>query len=231
MIRRILPASVRTAEAFQDVPERGHGALLPEEQAVAAGMGEGRRREFTTVRACARTALDALGHPPAPLLPDRHGAPGWPEGVVGSMTHCRGYRAAAVARREDLRAIGIDAEPHRPLRPGVMETIGLPPELARNTALAHEDPEVRWDRLLFCAKEALYKAWFPLTGIRLSFRDAEVALLPRTDALGPETGMFRADVVKVRPGYHGPVSFEGRWSAAVGEHIVAAVVVEVPPVL
>jgi 4'-phosphopantetheinyl transferase EntD len=97
MIDEILPAEVVSAEAFDDAV----GAyLFPEEQAVIVNAVEARRREFGTVRRCAREALASLGYPPAPLLPGQERAPQWPAGIVGSMTHCTDYRAAvADARR------------------------------------------------------------------------------------------------------------------------------------
>ena len=36
-----------------------------------------------------------------------------------------------------------------------------------------------WDRLLFSAKEAVYKAWFPLAHQWLDFRQADVTIAPR----------------------------------------------------
>ncbi|TPQ20638.1 4'-phosphopantetheinyl transferase superfamily protein [Streptomyces sporangiiformans] len=79
------------------------------------------------------------------------------------MTHCAGYRAEAAAHRSDLRTLGIDAEPHAPLPDGVLEFIALPEESSHVARLARHSPEVHWDRLLFCAKEAVCKAWFPAT--------------------------------------------------------------------
>ena len=94
MIAEILPSSVVSVEAFADSLD---ATLYPEEEAVVARAVAKRRREFTTVRACARTALARLGRPPAPIIPGPRGAPGWPPGIVGSMTHCDGYRACALA--------------------------------------------------------------------------------------------------------------------------------------
>jgi 4'-phosphopantetheinyl transferase EntD len=105
----------------------------------------------------------------------KRGAPGWPDGVVGSITHCERYRAAAVASTSDLVTIGIDAEPNQPLPAGVLEMVALPPERAMLAALAESVPGVAWDRLLFSAKESVYKAWAPLTGTFLDFDGAEVA--------------------------------------------------------
>nr|WP_245651785.1 hypothetical protein [Streptosporangium amethystogenes] len=107
------------------------------------------RREFTTARWCARDALGHLGYPPMPVLPGAKGAPVWPPGVVGSITHCAGYRAAAVARSGDVATLGIDAEPNKPLPSGILEVITVDEELRRVTDLLRRDPSVRWDRLLF----------------------------------------------------------------------------------
>lgn len=37
---------------------------------------------------------------------------------------------------------------------------------------------VCWDRVLFCAKETVYKAWFPLTHCWLGFQEASVTIYP-----------------------------------------------------
>lgn len=189
----VLPAGVASAEAFGDPPE---ATLLPQEVPVVAGAVEKRVREFTTVRHCARAALRDLGRPPAAILPGERSAPGWPDGVVGSMTHCDGFRGAAVAEAAGFAAIGVDAEPHGPLPDGVFGLVALPTERARDSALRALRPEVYWDRLLFCVKESIYKAWFPLTGRWLGFEDADVTFEPAGGHPGAPaaglTGTFHA---------------------------------------
>lgn len=153
--------------------------LFPEEEAVVANAVAKRRNEFTTVRHCARTALARIGVPPAPILPGHRGAPGWPAGVVGSMTHCAGYRAAVVARAGEVVSLGIDAEPGEPLRdPDVLNLVADETERAALAALGSRYPATPWDRLLFSAKESVYKTWFPLTGQWLGFEEARVELEP-----------------------------------------------------
>lgn len=175
MIERLLPSWVRAVETTQDAAE---DTLFPAERAVVSKAVAKRRLEFTTVRACARAALAELGVPPAPILPGVRGAPGWPDGVVGSMTHCAGYRAAAVAWGRSAASIGIDAEPHGPLPDGVLGAIARPEEQSRLAELAVSAPGVHWDRLLFSMKESVYKAWFPLTGRWLDFEEASVTVDP-----------------------------------------------------
>jgi hypothetical protein len=80
------------------------------------------------------------------------------------MTHCSGYAAAAVGRLQRISAIGIDAEPDAPLPDGVLDLVATPAERDRLAMTQHEPDSPNWDRLLFSAKEAVYKAWFPLVG-------------------------------------------------------------------
>jgi 4'-phosphopantetheinyl transferase EntD len=191
LIATLVPASA-SAEMFSDVPE---STMFSDEAAVVAGAGAERRREFGTVRWCAREALRQLGVPAAPILPDEDRVPRWPVGVVGGMTHCAGYRAAVVARSNELCGVGIDAEPHAALPADVLDLVLRDDERARLVALTHADPAVHWDRLVFCAKEAVYKAWFPLTRRWLDFDDVSIDV--RLD------GTFGARV--------GGADLSGRW--------------------
>ena len=203
MIGDILPPEVVVEEVFGDLPDV---MLFPSEEAVIANAVGKRRAEFATGRACARAALARLGLPPAPILPGLRGAPQWPSGVVGSITHCAGYRAAAVARDGEVVTIGLDAEPHEKLPPGVLEAIASPGEQARVAALAAARPDVHWDRILFCAKESVYKAWFPLTHRWLGFEEASIEI-------DPVNGSFSAGLLVDGPVVNNSVltGFEGRW--------------------
>jgi 4'-phosphopantetheinyl transferase EntD len=213
VIEELLPPPVAAVEAFEDLP----GAeLFPEEQAVIGRAVEKRRREFTTARACARAALARLGQPPVAILPGERGAPGWPPGIVGSITHCAGYRAAAVAPAAAVLAIGLDAEPDGPLPDGVLGAVSLPAERDRLAGLARSAPGPNWDRMLFCAKETVYKAWFPLTGRWLGFEEADVTL-------DPAAGTFTARLLVAGPEVDGRelTAFEGRWLARRGLIVTA----------
>jgi 4'-phosphopantetheinyl transferase EntD len=215
VIDAIVPAGVACAEAFSDPPD---AALFPEEEALVGRAVDKRRREFATGRGCARSALAALGVAPAPILAGDRGAPLWPPGFVGSITHCSGYRAAVVASARDARTIGVDAEPDDALPDGVLSTVALPGERGRLRDLALAAPGISWDRLLFCAKEATYKAWFPLTGRWLGFEDADITI-------NPADGTFEARLLVEAPADIGfPLTgFSGRWLASGGLILTAIV--------
>jgi 4'-phosphopantetheinyl transferase EntD len=216
VIADILPPEVAAEERFGDL---AGCVLFPDEEAVIANAVERRRNEFTTARACARAALAKLGLPPAPIVPGLRGAPQWPPGVVGSITHCAGYRASAVARDRDVVTIGLDAEPHEQLPDGVLEAIASRRERARLGALAAARPGLFWDRMLFSAKESVYKAWFPLTRRWLNFEDASVDI-------DPVRKTFTARLLVDGPVVKGAVltGFAGRWLVRDGLVITAIVI-------
>jgi 4'-phosphopantetheinyl transferase EntD len=208
LIAPILPSAAVAAESVGELPEAGLG-LFPAEELAVRTAGPRRRAEFTAGRLCARTALAGLGVPGAPILPGPAGQPQWPAGVTGSITHCPGYRACAVAWATDLTAIGIDAEPDEELPGGLIEAVASGPEgawIRRQTAAM---PTVRWERLVFSAKEAAGKLWYPLTGQWPGFGELAVSATPAgtfTVRL-PGTGPAPADR---------PVIMTGRWLARDG---------------
>ncbi|MFI2345464.1 4'-phosphopantetheinyl transferase [Streptomyces sp. NPDC019443] len=216
MIESLVPPWVAVEEAFRPdpVPE-----LFPEEQEIVADSVERRRQEFATVRGCARRALGRLDVGPVPILTGTDGAPVWPGGTVGSMTHCAGYCAAAVARTAEVASLGIDAEPGLPLPPGVLESVALPGERIRLAGLADRQPDIFWDRLLFSAKESVYKAWYPLTGRWLDFHEADIAIDPRTRT-------FRAGLLVPGPVVEGRriEAFSGNWRVGNGLVVTAITV-------
>ncbi len=214
MIEELLPATAAAVETFGDLPQ---SVLYPQEKALVAHSTDERRREFATVRGNARKALARLGVPPAPILPGTRGAPGWPEGIVGSMTHCIGYRAAAVARATHLAAISVDAEPNQPIsNAGMRALITIPEERLWLTRLALRRPDVHWDRLVFSAKESVYKAWYPITGQWLDFDDVMITV-------DEEAGTFHARLLVPGPTVDGirVTAFSGTWLARRGLLITA----------
>ncbi|MFD0635265.1 4'-phosphopantetheinyl transferase family protein [Catenulispora yoronensis] len=219
MMDRIAGPFVAVADTREDLLDAG---LFPEEEESVARAVPKRRREYTTARACARQAMAKLGVPPVPILSGPRGEPRWPDRVVGSMTHCDGYRGAVVGWSSDVTAIGIDAEPNAPLPDQVLEAVSLEAERSWIAELTASRPETAWDRLLFSAKESVYKAWFPLTNKWLDFDNALITV-------DPEQGTFHARLLVPGPEVHGGplTAFRGRWTVAEG--IVLTAIVLTPP--
>jgi 4'-phosphopantetheinyl transferase EntD len=202
MIECLLPPEVRVVAVSGDEPE---AVALPEELVLVDGAVATRRAEFATARHCARQALRRIGAPGGPILRGPKREPIWPAGIVGSITHCAGYRAAAVAHTADMLTIGIDAEPHEAIRDRVVEYILRDEEHAW---LATAPSGIHWERLIFSAKESVYKAWFPLAQAWLGFEDASVTV-------DPIAGTFCARLM-IDPPFGVPAEFPGRYLIAGG---------------
>jgi 4'-phosphopantetheinyl transferase EntD len=149
-------------------------ALWPAEQTAIANAVASRRREFATGRLCARRLLEGLGlqAKPVPAASDR--SPLWPAGAIGSIAHTATLCVVAVARSGGpLLSIGVDAEPDAPLEADLWATLCSPRELTRLLALPGEErgPTAR---LLFSAKECVYKCLHPVLRLPLEFHDVEV---------------------------------------------------------
>jgi 4'-phosphopantetheinyl transferase EntD len=216
LLSTVLPSLLASAEMYGDPADL---APLPEEEPLIARSVAKRRNEFVTVRYCARQALGDLGLPPVPILKGDKGEPCWPDGVVGSLTHCEGFRGAVVGRTAEVRSVGIDAEPHAVLPKGVLDAISLP---AERSALSGLPGGAHWDRVLFCAKEATYKAWFPLTHRWLGFEDAHITFA--VDGSG-SAGSFESKILVDPRAESGPplTALSGRWS--VGDGLVLTAIV------
>ncbi|MYS39177.1 4'-phosphopantetheinyl transferase EntD [Streptomyces sp. KhCrAH-43] len=225
MIRTLLPAYAAGRETSRELTAP---ALFEAERAEVADALPARRAEYATVRRLARVCLADVGVPPAALLRDLHGAPRWPAGTVGSLTHCRGYRAAAAARSRDADGMGIDAEPCAPLPRRVLEGVTSAAERAHLAELRAHRPGVPWCRVLFSAKEAYYKVWYPAMGSWLGFDDAEVVLRPGRDrgtfTVRPVSGgarRVRRPDAAFDPAATGFPALSGRWTARAGLVVTA----------
>ena len=175
VLSKLFPAYVHLAcIRVQDAPPD----VLEAERPLIKKAVEKRRREFSAGRYCARQALRALGCEDTPIMPDQNGAPLWPQGIVGSITHSTTHAAAAIAQDSRLRGLGIDMETVSRVSPAITNKILTESELT--TLQCHPDPaeQQRLLALLFSAKESIYKCLHPLLQCRIGFEDARIECEP-----------------------------------------------------
>ncbi len=156
-------------------PRIDYGGLYPAEEGATTRMAPKRRLEFTSGRHAARTAMADIGVEPAAIVMGDDRAPVWPDGVIGSIAHCGTACISAVARKGSMRSIGLDIEKATPLAVDLWDTICTDTELEWLTAQPTKTLGLR-AKQIFTAKEAVYKAQYPLTGQLIGFGDVELDL-------------------------------------------------------
>jgi len=134
------------------------------------------RRASGAARIAARALLARIGFPDADVPKGAGGEPLWPDGVVGSLAHDTEVAVAAVGLQRNFASIGVDVEPALALPADMLELIAKPDELRRI------DRDLLKGRLLFAAKEAVYKAAYRLDQAFLEFTDIDVDLALATAA-------------------------------------------------
>jgi 4'-phosphopantetheinyl transferase EntD len=148
-------------------------ALLKEEVPALAASVVKVRRASGAARIVARQLLTQLGYANCALPKGPAGAPVWPAGIVGSLAHDSRVAVAAVGMRADVGALGIDVEPAECLPSELLDLVATPQERL------NLGDDVYRGRLLFVAKEAVYKAVHPLDQTFLEHHDVEVDLSER----------------------------------------------------
>ncbi len=168
----LLPPGVVAARLSVGAPV---GLLLPEEAASIRHCSEKRIGDFAAGRVCARRALETFQLGAYPLLPSPQGPPSWPAAMVGSITHTRGFAAAAVSRSDTVRSLGVDSEEVASVKEHLWNTICA----AHERAALHSEPlhrRLRKAAVIFTAKEAFYKCQFPLSQEWINFADVSIEI-------------------------------------------------------
>lgn len=144
--------------------------LLPAELASMRQRPLPALRQSGAARAIARELLHGLEATELALPRGAAGMPVWPQGFIGSLAHDDDTAMAAAARSATVRSIGVDIEPALPLPAELADIVATPADGfdARHGDLA--------TRVLFSAKEAVFKAVFPLDRDVLGFDDIAVDL-------------------------------------------------------
>lgn len=165
---------------------RGSVCLSEKDKVHVRNASPRRQDEFAAGRLCAVTALESLGIPSASVGREAGGAPIWPAGVIGSISHIDNVAAAVVTRSAEVKTIGLDVERIGRVQPALWPLLFSQKEHRRLTAA---DPHAR-DTLataLFASKEAFYKAQWQITREWLDFVDVEIELKGRSFWVFPQT--------------------------------------------
>jgi Phosphopantetheinyl transferase component of siderophore synthetase len=165
--------SLPVGVGFREVGQLDDSVLFPEERRMISERAVQKRKiDFALGRAAAREALRALSHTPVPILRGSRGEPIWPPGVVGSITHSCGVAVALAGKTSEYLTIGIDLESATSsLSLRSMKTICVEEEAEWVLASGATEANIRLIRL-FSAKEAIFKALYPLVRTELMFKDA-----------------------------------------------------------
>jgi 4'-phosphopantetheinyl transferase EntD len=140
-----------------------------QEERLIEGSVIKRQREFRAGRNAARAALKQLDAPSGPLLRGKHREPIWPRGFIGSISHCDDSCITACVKKGKIISLGLDVEPLKPLKPGIARYI----ETEGERLFMERHPELP-PRLIFSAKESLYKCYHPLVRRFFGFHSVEL---------------------------------------------------------
>ena len=138
---------------------------------MIASAVQKRRDEFSTGRVCAKRALQDLGVEVQALLPGEKREPLWPQGLIGSISHSADCCMAAVSQATELLSLGLDVEKREGVSEAVCKLVCVEDELQALGELRH-DPEI-W-KLIFSAKESIYKCLYPLLNQWIGFSQASL---------------------------------------------------------
>lgn len=188
-------------------------AEAPHDPDTPPGAVPQRAREFAAGRRAARDAARQAGLALNRLPMGEDRAPVWPAGITGSISHSDRLCLALVGPSAS-GTLGLDLEPDAPLAPALWDTVLRPAEIA---ALPEGHEAGRTALAIFAAKEAAYKAQYPLTRRLFGFHDLEITLSP---------GRFRATFTAPHPPFAPGDTIEGQWGRAAG-HVLA--LAAIPP--
>jgi enterobactin synthetase component D len=181
-----------------------------------------RIRSYLAGRHCAARALAVAGAPTtrAPLAIGSWGAPEWPAGYVGSITHSARLAAAVALPERDAGGVGIDCEVIMSAASAADVAARVLPDPREAGVLREDAPGFSREEALtvvFSAKESVYKCLYPLAGI---FFDFDAVRLERID---PGAGTIRFRVVhSLAPGFTPGVLLEADYRVE-QEHVFTAV--------
>jgi len=193
LARRFAPRDVGVGVAD---PTVSPATVLPAEAPAIANAIPKRKREFAAGRRAAREALRAINHAGVAIPKGADRTPVFPEGIAGSITHNRLAALAIVAPKSQFRTLGVDIEPAQALKPQLLKAICTEQDRDMLSALPEAD-RLLLARCLFSAKEAVFKAQYPITRQVFGFDAASITFNAVRSGF---TATFHRDIGTIRMG-------------------------------
>ena len=213
-LRAVLVSVTPDGMAAEIASINGSHDLFDVEDRAIRNAAPLRRDEFAAGRAAARGALATLAIAPVPIPRAADRRPLWPNGIIGSISHTDGIAAAIVGHNQPTAGVGLDIEGDAPLKKELRKYILTRSEAAARKARPLVANSSRC-KATFAAKEALFKAIYPITGQFFGFLDANVDLL--------ESGNWTATLCDTAPALPASMVISGGKWAAVDGHVIATV--------
>jgi len=147
-----------------------------EEQYLGVKTVQVRKKHFRLGRAAAHQAiLDLTGKPAGPILIGKRREPIWPTDLVGTISHSGVFACAAVAYKSFAMGIGYDIEfKKKTINPEISRLVCHGDEAAWVNSGSTVDEVDANLRTIFCAKESIFKAFYPIEQVELTFKDVKL---------------------------------------------------------
>lgn len=212
----VLPEFVQQCSRVLPANDIGQWSHPWDDIEVPAALREAtakRQLHFRAGRYCALRALEALEGYRVSTVPPRTagGAPIWPAGITGSITHTDDYAWAAVARTSQVEALGIDTErimsSDRAAR--VSPAIAWPSELAHARSVGCDRLEAL--TLVFSAKEAIFKCLYGKVGRVFDYRDVRIVKVAADGTFTSRIWRTLSEQFPAQILLHGRFEINGSW--------------------
>jgi len=168
-------------------------AVPLDEEALSPGATRKRVTEFRLGRAAAHDAMTNLMPQPVKVRKAKGGEPIWPNHITGSITHTRYVAAAVLGSKNHIQSIGIDLEETRD-HVNLQIAGQFSTEKEQQWIHAHDTDDTNDHthaalklKMLFSAKESLYKAIYQWKRKALGYKSMEL-----TDE--PGSNFFRVSI-------------------------------------
>lgn len=149
-----------------------------------------RKSEFVAGRYLGRKALLALGANETTVGIGANRAPLWPSPFIGSISHSNEFAICAVAKRNDVKRIGIDIENFLDIKvaKNIVGSVLIESEYKLVGTYTSPNPVIV--TLIFSAKESLFKALYPEVGFYFDFEAVQ------TKVIDFKAGKFTLELVQ-----------------------------------